>query len=197
MSKGFGQIEGFQKLQDKLMKLSDAPKKQEVLRLLRVVAKPTVQAVKGAVPIQRSRSNIKSKRTVLGGSLKQSIGTITGKKGSSRINPTIYVGPRVFKGKKADKSGRNTYGDGWYGHMVDQGHDIYRNSQLRGKVSKKGRKLSVLGRLRTKNKGKTVGRVEGRFFMKKGFSQTQGQVTKEAESAVAKYMQKQIDRLSR
>lgn len=194
------EVIGFQELKAKLMLLSDdKSKKTEILKILRIVAKDTVQAVKKNAPVQASRSNVRTRRTVLGGSLRQSIGTITGKKGSSRINPTIYVGPRVFKGKKFQRSGRNTYGDGWYGHMVDQGHDIYKNEKFRQYLKKEGgRRKSVLSRLTSKyDKGVVQGRVQGKFFMKKGYDQTKGLVLKESESAVAKYMQKQIDRLSR
>jgi len=191
-------IEGFDKLQKQLMKLSnDKSKKREIIQILKQFSKPTKTAAQRYVPVQSSFSNIKSKRTVLGGSLRASIKPIVGKKGNSRINPTVYIGPRVYKGKKTSKAGRNVWGDGWYGHMVDQGHDIYGNSSNRGKKKKSGKAVSVLARVGKRNKGNVVGRVPGAFFMKKAYQLTKGKVTNESASAVARYFQKKINKLSK
>lgn len=194
------EVSGFDDIKTEIKKIvDDKGKKKEMLILLRRVAKPTLQATKRFVPVQRSRSNVKSKRTVMGGGLKQSLGYITGTKGASKENPTVYVGPRVFKGAKAKKSGRNTFGDGWYGHMVDQGHDIYRNDKYRNYVKKAGgRSKSILSRLTLKHdKGVTQGRVEGQFFMDKAYQATGSSATKEAESSVAQYFQKRFDKKTR
>jgi hypothetical protein len=186
-------VQGFDQLTGNIKKLSsDQKKKPEILKILRRVAKPTVTAVKGHVPVQKSRSNIRSRRTVMGGSLRQSIGLITGRKGQSRENPTIYVGPRVFKGRKFKRQGRNIFGDGWYGHMVDQGHDIYYNPSSKGQS-----KRNVLKRNRVKSLGEGVqGRVPGKFFMNKGFVQTKNSAKATLESAVSKYFQNKIDKMS-
>lgn len=198
MLNNYIEVEGFDVLLTNLKKIKDdKAKKREILIILRRLSKPVVNVAKSKVPVQRSSSNLKTKRTIVGGSLRQSLGIITGKKGNAKENPTVYVGPRVFKGKKAKLSGRNTYGDGWYGHMVDQGHDIYGNYGNKGKVSKKGRKGSTLGRLRGKSKGNVIGHVKGAFFMKKTFQATSAGVAKESESAVAKYFQSRIDKLSK
>lgn len=190
-------IKGFDKLQQKLRELSnDKTKKREIIQILKQFSKPTKTAAQGFVPVQSSFSNIKSKRTVLGGSLKASIKPIVGKKGNAKINPTVYIGPRVFKGKKTSKAGRNVWGDGWYGHMVDQGHDIYSNAGNRGKKKKNGKGVSILSRSGKRNKGRVVGRVKGVFFMKKAYQVTRAKVTSDSESAVAKYFQKKINKLS-
>lgn len=206
MNKPLIEVQGFEELQKLIINLKDdKDKKRELQAILRQVAKPTLAAAKSLVPVQRSYSNLKSKRTIVGGSLKQSLGFITGK----GENPTIYVGARVFKGNKYKHSGRNTFGDGWYAHMVDQGHDIYHNSRFRDyrKSSIKGERVytrtggrnqSVLKRLSSKyDKGTIQGRVEGRFFMEQAYKSTNAMVTSESESAVAKYFQRRIDKLSK
>jgi hypothetical protein len=192
-------VTGFDEIKGGIKEIiDDKSKKKEILLLLRRIAKPALLASKQFVPVQRSRSNLKSRRTVIGGSLKQSLGFITGKKGNSKENPTIYVGPRVFKGKKKEKSGRNTYGDGWYGHMVDGGHDIYRNPKKQAYVRKEGiRGRNSLARLTTKHKGSVQSRVEGQFFMKKAYQATGSTAQDEAGSAVAKYFQKRFDKKTR
>jgi hypothetical protein len=192
-------VTGFDEIKGGIKEIvDDKGKKKEILLLLRKVAKPALLASKRFVPIQRSFSNLKSRRSVIGGSLKQSLGFITGKKGNSKDNPTIYVGPRVFKGNKAKKSGRNTFGDGWYGHMVDQGHDIYRNPKKQAYVRKDGiRSRNTLARLTGRDKGKVQSRVEGQFFMKKAYQATGSTAEGEAGSAVAKYFQKRFDKKTR
>jgi hypothetical protein len=190
-------VAGFQELKVKLLQLSnDKDKKKEILLLLRQVARPTLQASKVFVPVQRSFSNAKSRRTVIGGSLKQSLGLITGVKGNSKVNPTIYVGPRVFKGKKAEQSGRNTYGDGWYGHMVDQGHKIYNNTSLKGSITKKGRKRRVNERVTRKRTGLSKGFVPGQNFMRKAASATMNSANADAEKKLTKFIQRRINKLS-
>ena len=194
MSKLFIEVEGFPQLIQNIKLLSDDKvKRAEMLKVLRQVANPTLNVARSKVPVQRSYSNIKSKRSVVGGSLRQSLGIITGK----GPNPTVYVGPRVFKGKKAATSGRNTFGNGWYGAIVDQGHKIYNNQSLKGTVTKKGRKRITNERITRKRTGVSSGVVAGSFFMKRSYDITQGQVTTDAEKKFAAYIQKQIDRLSK
>lgn len=193
------QILGFDEIRGGIMEIvNDKSKKKEILLLLRRIAQPALLASKRFVPVQRSRSNLRTRRTVIGGGLKQSLGFITGKKGNSKDNPTIYVGPRVFKGAKAKKSGRNTFGDGWYGHMVDQGHDIYKNPKQQAYVRKEGiRSRNSLARLTGRDKGRVQSRVEGQFFMKKAYQATGNTASEEAGGAVAKYFQKRFDKKTR
>lgn len=197
MSKLLVEIQGFDDWLNAVKEFADDKgKKRKILFILRKVAKPTLEAAKRYVPVQKTYSNIRTRKTTIGGSLRQSLGYITGRS----ENPTLYVGPRVFKGAKAKKSGRNTFGDGWYGHMVDQGHNIYRNERYRSYMrgDKKGmmRRKSVLSRLTSKYANNTTqGRVEGRFFMKSAYESTKGGVTSESESSVALYLQKRFDRI--
>jgi len=109
------EVDGFEELQRKLKQVSDRVTKREILSLLRKMARPYVRTGRssGIVPISKHKHIVSGKRTrqvIEPGNLRKSIGTITGRKGASKVNPTIYVGPRV-KGKY----------DGWYGHFVDQG----------------------------------------------------------------------------
>jgi hypothetical protein len=200
MNSFYVDVEGFDQLTGQIKKLTDDQrKKKEIIAILRRVSKPTLTAAKQFVPVQKSYSNIKSRRTVRGGGLRQSLGVIVGKKGNSKINPTIYIGPRVFKGKKFKRQGRNVFGDGWYGAMVDQGHDIYRNPTIRSYERKDGsRRVASLKRVTSKGQQNVVqGRVEGAFFMSKAHQSTKGTVTKDSESSVAKYFQTRINALSK
>ena len=191
MPKKLVEIKGFDELREKIQLIAnDKDKKRQMTQILKQVSKLSVNAAKANVPVQRSYSNVKSKRTVVGGSLKKSIGNIVGKKGRSKENAVVYVGPRVYKGSKFSKAGRNKFGDGWYGHMVDQGHDIYQNR-------KRGNKQSILKRVNKRNKGFSAKRVEGAFFMEKAFALTKGMVTSAAEEKIAKYIQYKIKRLSK
>ena len=168
-------VEGFPELVRKIQELSeDRGKRREILGLLRSTAGATVRAAKAAAPVS-SRRHTARKRIISPGNLKKSIGTITGRKGQSAENPTVYVGPRV--------RGTN---DGWYGHMVEAGHNVYR------KGFKRSRKAGA-----AKNISGARKRVEGSFYMKRAFEQTRGQVTADSEKKVARYIQRRIDALSR
>lgn len=117
MSNALFEIEGFPQLQAKIKQLPDKIKKREMLKILRAVAKPTVQAAKAEAPVGEREHKRYSKRdggviaTYQPGNLKKSIGNITGKRGMARVNAVIYVGPRS-KGRK---------NDGYYGGMVHGG----------------------------------------------------------------------------
>lgn len=117
MSKTLFEIKGFPELQRKIKQLPDKVKKREMLKVLRVVAKPTVAAAKQEAPVGTKVHKRYSRRdgSVLGvynpGNLKKSIGNITGRRGLARTNAVLYVGPRS-KGRKYD---------GYYGAMVHGG----------------------------------------------------------------------------
>jgi len=176
MSKKIVDIEGFEVLQRKIKKLgNDKDKKREVLNILRQVAKPTVNAARSLAP-QSSKPHRARKTLINPGNLKKSIGTITGKKGNAKINPTVYVGPRV-KGKW----------DGWYGAMVEGGHNVYRKSFKRSSHKAGSTK---------RYKHKAINYVVPDPFMEKAYKQKQGRVTAEAEKRVAKFIQRRINKLS-
>jgi len=108
------------------------------------------------------------------GTLKDSIGKIKGKKGLGKENAVLYVGPRS-KGKWK----------GWYGHIIEYGHNsIYR----------KGFKRNRKGNVKYNSTG-SQRFVKANPFMKKAFEQTKGKVTADAEKRVARYIQKQINKL--
>ncbi|MCG9792485.1 HK97 gp10 family phage protein [Flavobacterium algicola] len=181
MSNSYVQITGFEELKEKVKLLAnDKDKKKEVLLILRQVAKPTVRAIKTATPVSK-KSHVARGKRISSGNLQKSIGTIT----SKSSNPTILVGPRAKNGN-----------DGWYGHMVNSGHNIYRNSGNSSKTLKSGRKKSVLARVTNKRTGNKVNRVEGVNFQEKGYEQTKGNVTADAEQQFAKFIQRRINKLS-
>ena len=117
MSKTVFEITGFKELNRKIKQLPYKLKKREMLKVLRIVAKPTVAAARSQAPVGVKAHKRYSKKdgAVLGrylpGNLKKSIGNITGKRGLGRNNAVIYVGARS-KGKKYD---------GYYAGMVHGG----------------------------------------------------------------------------
>lgn len=178
----YTEIVGFDDLQRKITALAktDGQKSAEIREVLRQVAKTTETAVKSFVPKSLYDHRARGKN-IESGNLRKSIGTFN----SKSSNPTVLVGPRV--------KGNN---DGWYGHMVDQGHIIYRNSGNSSTTLKNGNKKSILARITNRRTGNKVGFVPGELFMKKGFDATSGRVSAESESRVAAYFQKRINALS-
>jgi hypothetical protein len=176
MSKPLIEVTGFKELQDKIKLIADdKTKRAEVLKILRVVARPTVQAAKAFAPKSKKPHTISGSRTkqvIAPGNLSKSIGNITGKS----ENPTILVGPRV-KGKNL----------GFYGAWVETGVNIY----------KKGFKRKRSKSASASNNAGAKKRTTGAFFMKKSFELTKGQVTNDAEKKIAAYIQKTIDKLSK
>jgi hypothetical protein len=172
------QVTGFDELKKLIIQLSNPKdKRREMLLVLRQVAKPTLLQARISVPVSRKKHTARRK-TIEPGNLKKSLGLIT----SRSENPTILVGPRA-KGSF----------DGWYGHMVHGGHNIYRNP---GKI-KNGRKKSVLSRVTNKRVGTTAGRVEGNPFLTTAYERTKTTVTADAEKKMAKYIQGRINKLSK
>lgn len=179
MSKPFVEVTGFPELAKKIIFIADdKSKRQEVLKVLRQVANGTVTVAKAKAPKSRKPHLVSGKRAreiIQPGSLKKSIGTITGKSD----NPTILVGPRTKGNNK-----------GWYGHFVELGHNIYAKGS--GK-----RKRTGTSKARLFNNSIAKGSVKGVLFMQKTYDQTKGQVTAEAEKKFVNWVQKEIDKLSR
>lgn len=168
MSRPVIEIEGYEELMEKLRQLADdKDKKREVMMLLRQIASSTLRVARQLVPISK-KPHIARGKLVQPGNLKKSLGYITGK-GS---NPTIYVGPRA-------KEPNN----GWYGHFVHDGINIYR----KGFKRKRTRGANASGALR---------RTSGDPFMTKAYEETNGQVTDDAEAKLAAFIQRRIDKLS-
>ncbi len=110
-------ITGFKELEAKIKRLPTKVKKREMLKLLRIIAKPTVAAARQQAPVGKRPHKRYSRKdgavigSYLPGNLRKSIGNITGRRGFGRKNAVIYVGPRS-KGRK---------NDGYYGAMVEGG----------------------------------------------------------------------------
>lgn len=171
-SKSIVEIEGYEELQQKIKKLENPKdKRREVLSILRNVSRSTVKAARNFAPISK-KSHVARGKVIQPGNLKKSIGTITGRKGSAKDNPTVYVGPRA-KGNH----------DGWYGHFVEEGVNVY------NKGFKRKRKKGA-------NDKAAVRRTKGQYYMKKAYAATQGQVSSQLEKQTARFIQRRIDRLS-
>lgn len=177
-------VTGFEELKRKIILLgSDKDKKTEMLLILRQIARPTLSVARSLAPVEKNnKSHIARGKRIQPGNLKKSIGFITGK----GVNPTIYVGPRV-KGKF----------QGWYGHMVESGHNVYNNPNGKIKQGKnKGKGKSVLARKSRKNTGVISKKVAGKFFLKSAEESTKTGVTADAEKRMALFIQRRIDKLS-
>lgn len=167
-------ITGFEELQRKIKQLgNDKDKRREILNILRQEAKSTVQAAKRFAPVSKKPHVVRG-QTINPGNLRDSIGNITGK---NKERPTIFVGPRV-KGKNK----------GWYGAMVEKGHNVYRAGFRR--------KKRTLGSTK-RYASQAIGFVKPRPYMKPAYELTQGKVTKELEQKTARFIQRRIDKLSR
>lgn len=161
-------VEGFDKLVAQIRKLAnDKDKRREMLILLRQIANPTLKAAKLFAPISRKKHKARGK-LIAPGNLKKSLGTITGKS----ENPTILVGPRA-KGSF----------DGWYGHFVHEGVNVYNKGYKRKRV-------------RGANNKAAVSRTPGNPFLTKAYNATNGQVTADAEKRFIAYIQRRVEKLS-
>jgi hypothetical protein len=177
------EVTGFEELKAKIKDLAnDKDKKKEVTLILRQVARPALLASQFAAPLKKDwKSHIARGKRIQPGNLKKSIGLIS----SKSSNPTVYVGARAKNGN-----------DGWYAHMVHDGHAIYRNNENAKRTLKSGRKKSVLARITNKRKGSVVGRVEGNPFFDIAYAQTKSATTTDAQDKLTKFIQRRINKLS-
>jgi hypothetical protein len=161
-------VTGFEELRRKIIALANPnDKKKEMLLILRQISKPTLRAAKVLAPVSK-RSHMARGVKIEPGNLKKSIGNITGKGG----NPTIYVGARV-KGKNK----------GWYAHFVHEGINSY------SKGFKRKRKKGA-------NSSAAIGRSTGNPFLTKAYEATKNIVTADAETRMARFIQRRINKLS-
>lgn len=168
MSRSLVEVEGYPELLAKLKLLSDdKEKKKEVLLILRQVANSTLRVAKGLVPVSKKSHRARGK-LIQPGNLKKSLGNITGRS----VNPTIYIGPRA--------KGVN---DGWYGHFVHDGHNVYAKGYRRKRT--KGANMSA-----------AVKRTTGNPYLTKAYEATNGQVTDDADRKITAFIQRRIDKLS-
>lgn len=181
------EVTGFREFQEKLKSLgNDKDKRREMIAVLRREAKDTVIAAKAEAPVggRAARSNIKTRRvTYMPGNLRNSIGVITAKRAE---NPTVVVGPRALRTKQKNQS--NYKVDGWYGHIVEGGHNIYRRGFKRKRnKNKKADAHNAAGARK---------RVPANAFMARAYDKTKGQASEKTAQGIAKYFQKRIDKLS-
>jgi len=173
MSNGIDiEITGFQELVGKIQRITnDKSKKKEMIGILRQVASGTVRVAKRNAPRSKKPhliSGSRTRRMVQPGNLSKSIGTIVAKRGKAAVNPTVAVGPRA-----------KIKNDGFYGNFVENGHKTYKGK-------------SRNSRTRATN---ATGSVQGQFFMKKTFQQTEGRATAESTDRIAKYIQRKLEKL--
>lgn len=174
-------VTGFEELKAKIKLLAnEKDKKKEIILILRQVARPTLLAAKNAVPVSSKSHSARGKK-IAPGNLRKSLGLIASKSN----NPTVLIGPRAKNNN-----------DGWYGHMVHDGHSIYRNNENSRVALRSGRKKSVLSRVTKKRKGSVVGRVEGIPFLDIAYEQTKSNTTADAQNKLTAFIQRRIDKLS-
>lgn len=179
MSKDFVQIEGFVELEQKIKQLAnDKDKRREVFAILNNAANTVSKAAKGFAPESDEPHLISGKRArqvINPGNLKRSIGKFRGKKGASKRNPTVYVGPKV-KGKHL----------GFYGAWVHNGHNVYKPGKKRNRAGNANANAGL---------SKKVTRPQP--FMQKAYNTTKGKVAAEVEKQTARFIQRRINRLSK
>jgi HK97 gp10 family phage protein len=172
MSKPLVEITGFPELQAQIKRLAtDREKVSETRKVLRKVAQATVKAARSEAPVAK-RVHIARKTKIEPGTLRKSIGVITGK---NKENPTVFVGPRA--------KGTNK---GWYGHFVHNNTNVYR-SGFKRKRSAAAKSFNAAGAVAVR---------KGNPFMTRAYNLTKGGVTAGAEKQVAAYIQKRINALS-
>ena len=174
MSKSLVEIKGFTELQSQLKRFVDSVKRKEVLKILGQVANPSLKAAKGFVPVSTQvhyrYTGVKKgiRRSNVTGADKIKITPGNLKKSLKKIiAKRSKINAILDVGAKAARRKGKTP-DGYYAHMV----------------VKKG----FTGKTR-------VGRTNN--FLKQAYDKTQGGVTRDAEKRIERYMQRQINRLSK
>lgn len=168
MSSFHVEVEGFDELVNELKKIAnDKTKKKESLIILRQIAKPTLDAARKEVPISK-KAHWARRKKLQSGNLKKSLGVITGK---NKENPTILVGPRAKRSF-----------DGWYGHFVHEGVNVYRKGFKRKRV-------------KNANNNSAIRRTRANPFLTRAYDQTQGKVTADAEAKFAAFVQRRLNKL--
>lgn len=179
MSRPLMQITGWVELQRKLKQIGDdKTKRAEAVKVLRRVAQPIARMAKQRAPVSdkpHTVSGKRTKKTIQPGNLGKSMGVIVARRSK---NPQVVVGPRA--------KGNN---DGWYGHFVEYGHNIYRPGFKR--------QHSASSKAKRHNASGAKAKTKAQPFMKQLLNETKGQVVPQAEKAVAKFIQQSINRLSR
>ncbi len=178
------EITGFPEYIRQIQNISDDKRKKgEMIRVLRKVAQGTVKAAKANSPDDLSPYIVKPYRLrdeINPDILRNSIGIIVGKKGNSKENPTVYVGPKT-KGKY----------NGFFAHWVEYGVNVYPRGYRRNRTGRAGK-----AQAQAQNNRAAKYKKPGAHFMQRTYNQTQGQVTSEAVRSVTNYIQKRLNALS-
>lgn len=118
-------VKGFEKVSRKLTQLPDKIKRRKLLGIMRSAAKPMLEHIKSKTPEHDKTVVRKNNRgevfTYKPGNLAESMIIMTGKKGRSKVNPQLWLGPGVGKKKEFD---------GYYGYFVVKG--IVRGTARKG-----------------------------------------------------------------
>lgn len=161
------QIEGFDKLNEKLKKLPDRVKRSEILKIHRRLARPAITAYRNELPVgKKSHTRYTKgggKTTYEPGNLAGSVKAVTVGARKTKGNPSIAVRP--------SKRGSR---DGYYRFMV-----VPKGFKGSGRGSRSGANV-------------VVPQARDRALRQVG-----GKTTRQAQAQTAKYIQKQIDRLSK
>ena len=170
MSKSLVEIKGFAELEAKIKSLSnDKIKNREVRKILGQVANPTVKAAKDLVPLN---TGIRLRGKIYA-------------RGKRQVR-NVVVQQQYTTGWGKKSIGKKMLTKAANPMLVVRARDI----ALDGKKKYGGWYLKSILFRGTKN-------IKSNPIMDKAYQQTKGQVSADAEVKVAKYIQKQIDRLSK
>jgi Bacteriophage HK97-gp10, putative tail-component len=171
-------VQGFPELQRKIQSLAnDKDKRKEIIAVLKRSAAPTVSAARAEAPISKKPHTVSGKRTkkvIQPGALRKSIAAIAARRSQ---NPTVVVGPRA--------KGSN---DGFYGAMVEHGHNVYRSGFKR--------KRSNSAKAKAHNAAGATGTTRADPFMRRTYDKTGAMMSEKTAANLAKFIQKRIDTLS-
>lgn len=164
-------IKGFDQLQVQLKRLPDKLKIKEVQKVLVRATPPMISTLKG-----KMASHVRK------GSLLKSVGW---KKGTTAPVVTVGFAKAV---SYVDKSGRSRRAQPSHAHWFEYGT----NQRVTGS---KNRKLSAKKRLNSG--GSSRGKMQASNVVRDSFNATKSTAISQSASQIAKYLQKQIDRLSK
>lgn len=169
MAKALVEITGFKELQSQLKKLDDKVKRKELVKILGQVANPTVKAAKRLAPLAKPIS----------------VGGKTYKRKRRQVNK-VLVQSEYTTGFAKKSIGKKTMRRAKNPMIVVRPKDI----AIGGKKKYGGwyvRQMLIRG---TKY-------IKPNPFMDKAYDETKGKVTADSEKRVTRYIQRQIDRLSK
>lgn len=180
------QIEGFDELRAKIKKLgNEKDKVREVRAILMNIANSALNKARELSPVGDKYVKWGKKKY-----LRKDYIPGTGKKSLAKKVMTRARNPMVTISPRSRKSA-----DGFYmRQFVIPGHNIYKSGFKR---SRKGRRDGDLIKTRARNSSGAVKTTPKNYFLDRAYEATKNKTTKEAETKMATFMQKRIDRLSK